>query len=63
MEYKGFEYSVVQTANPTGWKWSVRVDKTRTKAGTSFSRLSAIRVAKKKIEELLKRKQECRSGT
>src|SRR6202163_818061 len=23
MQYKGIEYHVVQTANPTGWKWTV----------------------------------------
>jgi len=23
MEYKGIQYSVVQTANPTGWHWAV----------------------------------------
>jgi hypothetical protein len=63
MEYKGFDYSVVQTANPTGWKWSVQLDKLRTKVGTSFNRASAIRRAEKAIEEQLKRKRAERNGT
>jgi hypothetical protein len=50
MEYKGFDYSVVQTANPTGWKWSVQLDKLRTKVGTSFNRASAIRRAEKRLK-------------
>jgi hypothetical protein len=26
MEHKGIQYQVVQTANPTGWKWTVQLD-------------------------------------
>jgi hypothetical protein len=33
MHYKRFEYSVLQTANPTGWKWTVRMDGDRTETG------------------------------
>lgn len=45
MEYEGFEYTVVQTANPTRWKWTVQLDETRTKTGSTFSRASAINSA------------------
>ena len=56
MRYKGYEYNVVQTANPTGWKWTVRLDETRTKMGTAFSRDSAIVFAERTIESLPNRK-------
>ena len=55
MEYKNFNYRVVQTANPTGWKWTVWLDETRTKTGTSFSRASAITFAQQAIEKIIKR--------
>jgi predicted RNase H-like HicB family nuclease len=55
MDYKGFEYSVVQTANPTGWKWVVRLDEMRTKVGTAYSRASAVRFAELAIQKHLKR--------
>jgi hypothetical protein len=61
MEYKGLEYSVVQTANPTGWKWIVQLDKTRTKVGSAFSRTSAIRFAEQAVENQLKRKRAGRN--
>ena len=41
MEYKGIQYQVVQTANPTGWRWTVQLD-TKEKTGTSLSRGNAI---------------------
>jgi hypothetical protein len=51
MEYRGFEYMVVRTANPTGWKWTV-VHPTRTRTGDSFDRESGIRLAKIAIDKL-----------
>jgi len=54
MEYKGFEYSVVQTVNPTGWKWTVRLDETRAKIGSAFSRPSAINFAEHTIDKAAK---------
>jgi hypothetical protein len=55
MKYKGFEYTLLQTANPTGWKWVVRLDDKRTKVGTAFNKISAMRFAELAIEKLLKR--------
>jgi hypothetical protein len=55
MEYKGFKYTVVQTANPTGWKWTVWLDERRTKTGTAFSRALAMTFAQQAIERIIKR--------
>ena len=54
MEYMGIEYTVVRTANPTGWKWIVTFDGKRTQTGTGFSRFSAIRFAERVINRYLK---------
>ena len=53
MEYKGIQYEVVETANPTGWKWTVHLDEGRTKTGLSFSREYAIYDATNAIEKAL----------
>jgi hypothetical protein len=53
MEHKGIEYQVVQTANPTGWKWTVNLDEGRTKTGVSFSRGHAIFYAINAIDRAL----------
>ena len=42
IEHKGIEYQVVQTASPTGWKWTVQLPEGRTKTGVSFSKGQAI---------------------
>ena len=54
MQYKGVQYRVVQTANPTGWKWTVQLDATRTRSGTSYSMKSAVLEAERKIDKELK---------
>ena len=54
MEYKGIEYTVVQTANPTGWKWVVSIDGKRTKTGDCFSRVRGISAAQKAIDKVVK---------
>jgi len=56
MEYNGLEYSVVQTSNPTGWKWIVRLDDGRTKTGTAPNRTAAIRLAELRIDKELKKR-------
>ena len=53
MEYKGIQYEVIQTANPTGWKWTVQLDGGRTKTGLSISREYAIFAATNAIEKAL----------
>jgi hypothetical protein len=54
MDYKGIEYEVLQTANPTGWKWIVHLDAGRRKSGISFSKPMAITSAKHAIKKALK---------
>jgi hypothetical protein len=53
MEHKGIQYQIVQTASPTGWKWSVQIDDNRTKTGTSFSKGNAIFQAVTAINKVL----------
>jgi hypothetical protein len=35
MEYKGLEYTVVQMADGTGWRWEVRFGGSKTKSGVT----------------------------
>jgi hypothetical protein len=44
MEHNGIQHTVVQTASPTGWKWTIEVDG-RIKTGRSYDRAMAIRQA------------------
>jgi hypothetical protein len=53
LEHKGISYSVVQTANPTGWHWTVELAlpyKTRT--GDTLRRDDAVRKAQHAIDGL-----------
>jgi hypothetical protein len=54
MEYKGIEYSVVQTANPSGWKWTVVLGEKKTRTGDSWSRAAAILDAEDTINKAIK---------
>ena len=54
MDYKGIEYSIVQTANPTGWKWIVLLDATRTRTGIAHSRAHAVLDAERAIDKAMK---------
>jgi len=51
MKHKGIPFTVVQTASPTGWKWTVQLDEWRTRTGTVDDRTSAIRLAQKAIDK------------
>jgi hypothetical protein len=62
VEYKGIEYIVVQTATPTGWKWTLCLPEGRTKSGTAFSRFSAIKFAQNAIDKLRKNSTTDRAG-
>jgi hypothetical protein len=42
VEHKGIPYQVVQTASPTGFRWTVQLASNRTKTGTSSSKGNAI---------------------
>jgi hypothetical protein len=51
MQYKGTEYQVVETSNPTGWRWTVNFDEKRTKTGSGYNRNHAIGLAQRAIDK------------
>ena len=55
MVYKDIEYQIVQTANPSGWKWTVFLDATRTRTGIATSRRHAVLEAERAIDKAMKR--------
>jgi hypothetical protein len=54
VDYKGIEFSVVQTANPMGWKWTVFPDGIRTRTGIAHSRAHAVLDAERAIDKAIK---------
>jgi hypothetical protein len=54
MKHKDVEFTVVQTANPTGWKWTVQLDSEKEKVGSSDSRGRAIKMAQKIIDRYVR---------
>jgi hypothetical protein len=54
MEHKGIQYSVVQTANPFGWKWSFQLEGRQPKTGTAYGRIDAIRLAEIAIDKAIR---------
>jgi hypothetical protein len=42
MEHKGIQYQVVQTANPTGFRWTVQLDENKTRTGVARAKGTAI---------------------
>jgi hypothetical protein len=54
MEYQGIQYTVVQTINPFGWKWSFEREGRSPKTGIAFSRAEAIQAAEQAIGRSLK---------
>jgi hypothetical protein len=42
VEHRSIQYQVVQTVNPTGFRWTVQLDSNRTRTGTSSSKGNAI---------------------
>ena len=54
MEYRNIEYQVVQTSSTTGWKWTVYIPGTHVRTGSSYNRASAIGLAQRAIDKLLK---------
>lgn len=53
MEYRDFEYHVVPTSNPPGWKWTVFVDAYRTRTGHSPTRAHAVLDAERTIDKIV----------
>ena len=58
MEHNRVLYRVVQTANPTGWKWTVDLDAGRKKSGVAHSRESAILGAVRVIDRLRENREQ-----
>jgi len=54
VNYKGLEYSVLQTADPTGWKWTAFLDATGTRTGIARSRADAVLDAERAIDKAIK---------
>jgi hypothetical protein len=57
MEHNGIPYSVVQSANPTGWKWTIYIPGRRPRSGTAVNRAMAIRLAESAIEKAIRVKR------
>ena len=54
MEYRGFEYAVVRTMSPNGWRWSVKRDQHRDRVGNAGTLDDAVTCAKKFIDRVIK---------
>jgi hypothetical protein len=54
MDYKGIEYHVVQTANPTGWRWTVHMEGREPRTGSGHNRTAAVALAQIAIDKLIK---------
>ena len=53
MEHKGVKYTVVQTAAPTGWRWTVELALPRkNRTGQAHSREAAVKRALALIDSL-----------
>jgi hypothetical protein len=53
MDHRDVEYLIVQTANPSGYMWTVHLDTTKIRSGSSRSRGSAIFSAIREINKAL----------
>jgi hypothetical protein len=53
MEHRGIEYQIVQTASPTGWRWTVQLNEYKSRTGTSYSKGNAIFNAVNAIDKAL----------
>jgi deoxyribose-phosphate aldolase len=58
MEHRGIPYQVVQTASPTGYRWTVQLDADHVKTGTSSSKGNAIFQAVRAIDKTIGTKTE-----
>jgi hypothetical protein len=58
MEHQGVEYTVVQTINPFGWKWSFEREGRLPKTGIAFDRAEAIHAVVRAINRFLKEERQ-----
>jgi hypothetical protein len=52
-EHRGIQYQIVQTANPTGFRWTVHFEEAKAKTGVSASRKGAVFEAEWAIDKAL----------
>jgi hypothetical protein len=53
MQHKGIHFTVVQTANPTGWRWTVELlPPLKSRTGDTLTRAGAVRRALAVIDKL-----------
>ena len=60
MEYQGVEYTIVQTINPFGWKWSFEREGRLPRTGIAYDRTEAIRAVERAIGQALREKRDSR---
>ena len=53
MEYRGVEFTVLQTLSPKGWKWTIELPGQKPKSGVVHDRAGAIVRAKRAIDTAL----------
>lgn len=57
MEHQGIKYTVVQTINPPGWKWSFEREGRSPRTGIAFNRAEAISAAERAISQTIRDQQ------
>jgi hypothetical protein len=50
MEYRGYKYQVVETSEPTKWRWTVDLGDEGTKTGSGYTRTAAVGFAQRCID-------------
>jgi hypothetical protein len=58
MEYRDIEYTLVQTINPFGWKWSFEREGRLPKTGIAFDRAEAMHAVVREINRFLEEKRQ-----
>jgi hypothetical protein len=56
VEHRGIEFQIVQTASPTGFRWTVELDAKHTRSGTSYSKGNAMFRAVCVINEVMRKR-------
>ena len=59
MEYKAYQFEIIQMTNPCCWKWVVFLDATKTRTGIALTRADAVLDAEFAIEKTLENRQRC----
>ena len=59
MEYKAFEFEIIEMTNPCCWKWVVFLDATKTRTGIALTRAAAVLDAEFAIEKALESRPRC----